>query len=463
MSLLTELEWIRTTNYKDVAPTALAKNGLAAGAGGVKVSAAMKTLLTKAKIGLLFCLLSLALTAAGQQWTQTTSLPDGYEDQSLVYWNGFLYQAGGHSNLNGILDGINVFYAQVHTNGTIGSWNVATLLPQAVFYHAGVVASGFLYILGGYHYSDQMGIFITNTVYYARINPDGSVGAWQTANPLPRALAWMSAAVWNGRIYVAGGGDDTSLYADVWSAQIQSDGSLSPWAAQTPLPNAVYMQAAVANGLLYVLGGTILKSSGAEEFLSNVFYSRINPDGTLAGWNQTTPMPAPLAGFGAVAAQGQIFVLCGLVGGTALTNSFFSVPVAGDGSLGKWFSGPHLPLSIYRGHGNYLFGTAVTDSFIFVAGGTDGGADFNNVFYLGLPPLPATPLLAPQRFGTNGAFQLRLTSTTNTGFGLLTSTNLTTWTNIGWGFTGTNGSLLWQDTNAANFPNRFYRAYWPLP
>jgi hypothetical protein len=40
---------------------------------------------------------------------------------------------------------------------------------------------------------------------------------------------------------------------------------------------------------------------------------------------------------------------------------------------------------------------------------------------------------------------------------------LINWTNIGWGFTDTNGTLLFRDTNAASFPNRFYRAYWPLP
>ena len=28
---------------------------------------------------------------------------------------------------------------------------------------------------------------------------------------------------------------------------------------------------------------------------------------------------------------------------------------------------------------------------------------------------------------------------------------------------GTNGTLLLTDTNAAHFPRRFYRAYWPLP
>jgi hypothetical protein len=42
MLLLTELKRIWAKNHKDVAPPALAKNGLVAGAGGVTVAAAMK-------------------------------------------------------------------------------------------------------------------------------------------------------------------------------------------------------------------------------------------------------------------------------------------------------------------------------------------------------------------------------------------------------------------------------------
>ena len=67
------------------------------------------------------------------------------------------------------------------------------------------------------------------------------------------------------------------------------------------------------------------------------------------------------------------------------------------------------------------------------------------------------------QIGLNFVFQLQLSSTTNTGFGFSASTNLAGWTNIGSGFTDTNGSLVLQDTNAPNFPHRFYRAYWPLP
>src|SRR5580658_5146048 len=101
---------------------------------------------------LLVSLLSLTLPGLGAPWVQTTSLPDTYTYQSLAYASGYLYQAGGTSGSNGIFDGTNVFYAQVQSNGTIGSWNAATSLPESVFYHAGVAASGFVYVLGGDHY-----------------------------------------------------------------------------------------------------------------------------------------------------------------------------------------------------------------------------------------------------------------------------------------------------------------------
>ena len=205
--------------------------------------------------------------------------------------------------------------------------------------------------------------------------------------------------------------------------------------------------------MLYVLGG------GPQSPSTNVYYSRINGDGTLAGWNQTVSLPQPLIWLGAVAAQGKIFVACGQNVNRYVNNSY-SASVAGDGSLGAWSEGPLLPQPME------LMAMTVADGYIFVAGGIGGPEGitiFNEVYSLALPPPPTVPILSPQRSGTNGAFQLILTSTTNTGFGLLDSTNLTTWSNIGWGFTGTNGSLLLQDTNATLFPNRFYRAYWPLP
>jgi len=393
------------------------------------------------------------MNPADAQWTQTTSLPDGWAGHSLGYWSGFLYQVAGSSEYSGLPDGDHVFYAQVNANGTVGTWNVATSLPECVVEHAGVVANGFLYTLGGLHYNPDVGPSVANAVFYARINLDGTVGSWQTANPVPLAVLCPSAAVWNGRIYVAGGCDLDGVFNAVWSARIQADGSLSTWVAQVPLPDAIYDHAGVANGMLYVLGGVI---NNGMTIHNKVYFSRINPDGTLAGWNQTSPLPQPLFYSGAVAVAGRIFVTGGSTDSNPV-NTCYVATVAGDGTLGPWSAGPTLP------HAMYQHAMAVTDSHIFLSGGYNDGGYLNTVYSLALPAPPAAPMLLPQGFGTAGAFRLKLTSTANTGFGIEASTNLVDWNRIGWGFTDATGSLSVQDTDAPSFPKRFYRARWPLP
>src|SRR5690349_17248739 len=91
----------------------------------------------------------LSFSASGAQWMQTTSLPDGYQEHALTYASGFLYNSGGGTAAHAELDGTNVFYSQVYADGTIGPWNHATSLPEAVFEHASVAADGFVYVIAG--------------------------------------------------------------------------------------------------------------------------------------------------------------------------------------------------------------------------------------------------------------------------------------------------------------------------
>ncbi len=413
-------------------------------------------------------------------WSTTTSLPNGYYQQVFVYWNGFFYQAGGYisDNDNPSSD---VLYAQVQTNmnmvawttnstygglsysisnNLVGTWNETTPLPDVVAFPAGVAVDGFLYVLSGC--INSYGPYPNNTVYYAPINSNGSVGVWQTTTPLPSPEWGLGSASWKGRIYTTGGCNGLYFTNAVWSAQIQTNGSLLSWVAQTPLPEAVIDHACVVvNGFLYVLGGSLWEGGSTN----NVYYSKINADGSLAAWNQTTSMPQALENFSAVVADGQIFTLDGLTYSSGLASGFYSAPLAGDGSLGPWtepanFSQHLIPPPYVL----FSYGMAVADNYLFVAGGTttDEGGD-STVYSFALPPPPTVPTLALQNFATNGTLQLRLTSTTNTGFGLSVSLDLINWTNIGWGFTDTNGNLTLKDTNACAFPSRFYRAYWPLP
>ncbi len=99
------------------------------------------------------------------------------------------------------------------------------------------------------------------------------------------------------------------------------------------------------------------------------------------------------------------------------------------------------------------------------SGSTFTGSDHYPVVgdYNVVPPPPAAPVLTSVGAGTNGYFQLEFSSTANTGFTIQASINLVNWTNIGSGATDPNGLLTFTDTNAASFPNRFYRVKWPLP
>ena len=405
-------------------------------------------------------LLSFVTNVLAATWTSLTPLPDGCNSHTLSYASGYLYNIGGTFNSDGDAEGTNVLCAQVHSDGTIGAWTNTTSLPVAVLNHAGVTADGFLYVLGGYHYTDAIGDVPTNIVYYSKVNTNGSLGSWKTANPLPNNLIFLSASTWNNTIYEIGGIVNLNPPTNaVYSAQIQADGSLSPWVSQPSVPitsanaSGIYLHTSVANGYLYVLGGLVDDGSFVW---SNVYFTKINADGTLAGWNQTTSLPQGLSFFGAVAAGGQILAMGG-ENNTSLVNVFYNATVMGDGSLGTWQAGTALPQQLEG------FGTAANGSFILISGGASPVQTQSTVYSMALPAPPG-PLTLTKSNLVNGTFNLRLTSTqTNTGFGLLASPDLINWTNIGWGFTGTNGLLNFQDTNAANFTRRFYRVYWPLP
>jgi hypothetical protein len=398
-------------------------------------------------------LFGFASTASAQQWTSTTPLPIGYQEHILVSANGFLYNIGGVSAINSEADGTNVYYSQVYTNGTIGAWKNTTPLPEAVFDSAGVADNGFVYVIAGNHYNATVGDFLTNIVYYTKINSDGSLGAWQTASPFPQAVSFLGAALWNHIIYAVGGQNNIRAFNNIYSARIQADGSLTAWASQTALPIALDSTATAANGMLYVVGG----GNNSGQVQMQTYYSKINSDGTLAGWNRTTDYPQFISNFAGAAAAGRVFCFAGFDGGYALRNCY-SAPALGDGSLGAWSAAMSLPQAV-------LFNAAAAgEGYIFESGGAYNQPETSSsVYSMPLPPQPTSLVLTPQGIGTNQYFQLQLSSSTNTGFGILASTNLTDWTKVGWGFTDTNGNLLFTDTNASNFANRFYRAYWPLP
>src|SRR4029078_4258466 len=83
-----------------------------------------------------------------------------------------------------------------------------------------VTANGFIYFLGGTSSQGSSGS-AQNTIYYAKLNSDGSTGAWTTSGTtLPASLYGHSSFVYNGYLYVIGGCSAETSFAANCSAAV---------------------------------------------------------------------------------------------------------------------------------------------------------------------------------------------------------------------------------------------------
>jgi N-acetylneuraminic acid mutarotase len=96
------------------------------------------------------------------------------------------------------------------------------------------------------------------SVMRAMIGSDGGLSSWQTMEPLTIARCCFTAVAANGYIYVIGGamGPGFPSEASIERSKINPDGSLSAWEVIGYLPEVRYNAAAVVvNNYLYVMDG----------------------------------------------------------------------------------------------------------------------------------------------------------------------------------------------------------------
>ena len=336
----------------------------------------------------------------GATWTtETHALPNTINNASTVAYNGYIYEIGGNTGSTTQ----NVDYASLDAStGAVGAWTQITSgtgwLPAATQGADAVVYDGYIYLLGGY-----TGVSLVNMVYYAKVNADGSLGAWSTAaNHLPPAggIQHGSAAVYNGYVYYVGGSTGSSVNTDYYAA-LNSDGSVGTWNTTTVFPtvvqgNMVYAydgylysaggnngsyegdvyyapiyangtvgswvktngfitisglgQRAVYNGCLYKIGGY---SPAGGQYQTDVEYAKIQPAGYLGSPNSTTPNAwAATTVLGtatyfatSVAYNGYVYEIGGFT--TAVTKNVYYASIGSTGTLGSWTSTTVLPTATY--------------------------------------------------------------------------------------------------------------------
>jgi len=207
--------------------------------------------------------------------------------------------------------------------GGVPGWTAQNSLPVALKDPAVVIGTNTIYVMGGRDASQ-----IYNTIYYAAINTDGSIGAWQaSAVNLPVNL-WGHTAVYNnGYIYVAGGSSsatENTAITNVYVAKVYANNTLSSFTAVTALPGARNKHSMVTyNSKLYVLGG--YNNTGTKA--ATVYIATPGLDGNLGAWASGTSLPVAVSNHSSAVMNGLITVMAGDVGARSATPFITPMPM----------------------------------------------------------------------------------------------------------------------------------------
>lgn len=292
---------------------------------------------------------------ATTRWQSTATLPTPLKSMGYAYANGYMYLTGGNDGVSAAT--ANVYYSKIGQDGNL-SWAATTPLPAARAAHRTFVQNGYIYVVGG---TDGVSPALS-TVYYARLNADGTVGNWKLTTGLPAVRSYFGGAQNNGYLYAVAGTDGFINYSDVFYARPNSDGTISSWSTSAnPLPTSwKASDATVANGKLYYLdlGGYTVE------------YANLNPDGSNGGWAAVSTHPTyGTFNHTAFVNSGQLFRVGGdLVG---VPQSIVSTsPLQADGDLGTWTEhDSDMPTGIEQQ------AAVVTDGYVYLLGGSTNGTN----------------------------------------------------------------------------------------
>ena len=289
-------------------------------------------------------------------WTSGTSLPSSLQNSQAIVTNNRVYLLGGMTDTSTYVS--TVYTAIINSDGTLGTWSTGTSLPVGLANSQAIVTNNRVYLLGGAtgNYSR------TSTVYTAIINSDGTLGTWSTGTSLPVGLANSQAVITNSMVYLIGGYNGGATSA-VYYAIINSDGTLGTWYTGTSLPGGIYgSQAIVTNNRVYLLGGY----NSSDIPTSAVYYAIINSDGTLGTWYTGTSLPAALASSQAVITNNKLYLLGGITSSSPLSTVRYC-SINSDGSLSTWNTGTSLGSTLANSQ------AIVTNNRVYLLGG------YNNV------------------------------------------------------------------------------------
>ena len=252
-------------------------------------------------------------------------------------------------------------------------WSQTTNLPELRSHFFSFAHNDRVYIVGGVNNQPN----VNGTVYYAPILADKSLGSWISAPPITDDLYIFGGGFEpdSGWIYVAGGRTHGGPLADVLYSRVRLDGTLEPWQTTASLPQGLNTQGSTLyKGFFYQLGGAINFANNPSD---QVYFSKLNSDGTLQPWQSTTPLPIALVSSFCFGFNDKIYVTGGYtdIGGAVTSDGVYYAQMNANGTLGTWIPTENLPFGLAH-HRGFL-----RDDMLYIAGGLNGTFGFQDIVY----------------------------------------------------------------------------------
>jgi N-acetylneuraminic acid mutarotase len=200
---------------------------------------------------------------------------------------------------------------------------------------------------------------------------DPATDTWASKKPIPtgRILQGLAAAN-NGKLYAIGGAIAVGPLGSLESLTVgtveEYDPETDTWTTKAPMPTARYAPAAVANnGRLYIVGGVVESPSSFEITAAVEEY-----DPATDSWVTKRPLPAPRGNLAlAAASNGKVYAIGGIVRDTRAVSGFSAVPTVEeyDPATDTWTT--KTPMPIAR---SSLGLAAASDGKLYAIGGSKG-------------------------------------------------------------------------------------------
>lgn len=320
-------------------------------------------------------------------WASTTNLPSARRFEAVVASNSFVYLTGGETSAGALNE---LRYAQIASDGTLGSWSSGPNLPAVRKGHSSVIYNNKLYVIAG---TDSGGSGGLTQVYYITINSNGGFTgqSWQTASfNFPGHTYNTSAAVYNGILYVKdawdGGNVAASCYKEVYYTTFQSNGNISSWTNGGQMLSPHRQSSLLAyGGYLYSGGGYTCTSA---TFSNRIEFAPINSNGSIGTWKYASDFMLPRGRGDMVVSNGFMYFLAGQNNGSNQRADYFFAPILANGRVGTWNQPSSPSLSTARvEQASFTY-----QGKIYVLGGTDLGSPsatyYNTVEYATQQAIP---------------------------------------------------------------------------